>query len=246
MALKLILMLDRKYGVLGGETPPPRAGEAEFGGLGLTKAGWNKALERAKEFEREYARDPDRYYLDLRRRLSHRPLPPSWDCKPDEKPKPVKLGPILPRDAERPLPAPDVIVPAGPAPDVVVPAGRGPAPAKPAAAPSPKDFVHRPTVPAGKSVNPKSTITGIEEDAAKRRNPGEVTPTPPEHKLSPPPGFRAPAKLPAPPPSARAETPSTITGRTPGGINLDVRPEGHPDETLDRSEVLKLLKKPGS
>jgi len=98
-------------------------------------------------------------------------------------------------------------------------------------------------VPSGKSYNPESTITGIPEDAAKRRDPGAVTPTPPEHKLSPPPGFRAPAKLPAPPPSA--ETPSTITERDPGGINLDVRPEGHPED-LDRGEVLKLLKKPGS
>jgi hypothetical protein len=63
------------------------------------------------------------------------------------------------------------------------------------------------TVPKDKSPKYKSTVTGVEEDARKRRE--------------------------------------TMERIGPGGINLDVRPEGHPED-LDRSEVLKLLKKPGS
>lgn len=93
--------------------------------------------------------------------------------------------------------------------DVVIPSAPAAEPPIPRAPPSPP---HAPTVyvPTGKSPIPKSDITGIPEDRAKRKDVGPVTPTPPEHKISPPKGFGY-----AKPPTVHTPPTPTPTVRAP-------------------------------
>ena len=91
--------------------------------------------------------------------------------------------------------------------DIVIPSAPAAEPGIPRA-----PIVHapRPTVPSGKSPVPKSDITGIPEDRAKRKDVGPVTPTPPEHKISPPKGFAAT------PPRMHTPTTPSPTVHAPG------------------------------
>jgi hypothetical protein len=103
------------------------------------------------------------------------------------------------------------------------------------------------TVPTVRTPTVKVTVPTVRTPTVKVTVPSVRTPTTPNPSA---PSVHTPATL-NPIPSGRTPNPaSTITSREwgdqpPGGVRIDVKPEGE-TEQLDRNEVLKLLRKPGS
>ena len=168
-----------KFEDLGSEREP---GESPYGGDGLTSRGWERAAARAREYES----DPDRYYLESRRRVVRTGcyLPPCGEKFLES----TISGPTLP-----------VYVPApayrGSAP-AYRPVSRPPVVAAPHRAPAPFDG------PSGRRP-PSSTITG----PTPLDRPSTVSPSPPR--------VPAPTVTPSPPPRTPPSTVTTPPPRTP-------------------------------
>jgi hypothetical protein len=144
-----------------------------------------------------------------------------------------------PEDAAVPAAPKPALEVATPSPTLFTDPEPGPSPAAPTDP--------RVTVPSIRTPTVKVTVPTVRTPTVKVTVPSVRTPTTPNPSA---PSVRTPATL-NPIPSGRTPNPaSTITSREwgdqpPGGVRIDVKPEGE-TEQLDRNEVLKLLRKPGS
>jgi len=219
-----------------------RPGESPYGGEGLAERGWEAAAARAME----YARDPAGYRSWATRNGFSRASLSDINVSPPAKGSPP--GGVIPTTL-KPLPSgrtpnpastitkrewgdkpPDE--PSTPTPTVRVPTVR---------VPNPTVSVHTPTVPV-----PSPTVS-VHTPTVSVPNPTVRVPT----VRVPTPTVSTPAPT-VTVPSGRTPNPATtITKREwgdqpPGGVRIDVESKPQTDERLDRNEVLKLLRKPGS
>jgi hypothetical protein len=210
-----VYLAIKKYASEEGEDRDP--GVSPYGGEGLTELGWERAAARA----RDYARDPDRYYLEARRRVVHFgcSLPPCGG----------KFVKLVPAPRARPSTITGLGAPTTPkAPAPVVTAPHVPKAPTPVITPPHVPKGAPPVVAAPAPKVPPSTIT----------TPAPKVPTP---------AVAAPPSTPRThtPTVGTVHTPSTITGPAPGGIRVDVVPTpstGAGDLSEVRKDVLRLNK----